>query len=116
VITSQMEKARHDQERGTILQMLFQDYTSQMTMVRTLARMLDSVNISISTESLNVHLVYLADQGYIRIWRARDMPGFRHDRPLSLFSSADAIVACKLIGRGVQLIDGVIDPDPKVAF
>ena len=113
---SEIEQARHAEQRGTILRVLHEDYTAPMTSVGTLARILDSMGVSLSVESLEFHLVYLAQQGFIDIWRAGEMPKFRTDRRAIPFVSPQTIVFAKLSGKGAQLIDGNIAGDPKVAF
>lgn len=113
---TEVEAARHAEERGLILRTLHEDYTSKMTSVNSLGRALDSMATSLSPETLDFHLVYLSQQMYIQIWRAEDMPNFRTDRKGPRWIAPQAIVFAKLLPRGVQLIDGDIPSDPKVAF
>ena len=98
-----------------ILRTLREDYTSIMTSVASLAHALDSIRVSLSPESMDFHLVYLFDQGYIQIWRAKDMPRFRTDRTAG-WTEASRIMFAKLLPLGVQLIDGDVPADPKVNF
>lgn len=113
---TELEAARRAAERGAVLRTLAQDYSSEMTAVRSLGFALDAVGVPLSPESLDYHLAYLSDQGYVRIWRARDMPGYRSDRPSPLWVRPDSIVFGKLTPRGLQLLDGDIAEDPKVKF
>jgi hypothetical protein len=53
-------------------------------------------------------------QGYIQIWRTRDMPGFRADRPTP--GSPNDIRFARLTPKGLRLVDGLIDADPSVRF
>ena len=108
--------ARHSNERGMILRTLMEDYASLMTSVKALGRALDSMGISVSPESLDVHLMYLSQQGYLQIWRAGDMPQFRSDRTALRWVAPSAIMFARLTAKGMQLIDGDIPSDPKVAF
>ncbi len=109
-----IENARHAQERGTILRTLKEDYVREMTSVKSLVRALDAQGISLSQEGAGFHLIYLADQGYVKIWRAKDLPQFRRDR--LLFVKPDAIMFVKMLPKGLQLLDGAIPEDPAVAF
>jgi len=109
-----IEKARWAQERGSILRTLKEDYVREMTSIRSLIRVLDAQGVPLSHDELSFHLRYLADQGYVRILRARDLPGFRRDRPMDV--SAETIMFAKLEPRGLQLLDGLIAEDPSVAF
>jgi hypothetical protein len=109
-----MEHARHAEERGAILQALRQDYRAQMTSVRSLARALDLVGHAMRPEGLEFSLAYLADCGYLRVWRAGDLPGWRTDRQNDV--RGDAIVFARLLPKGLQLIDGRTAADPSVIF
>ena len=111
-MNNEMELARKAAERGTLLNTLKQDYLSAMTSVRSLRGALDLQRISLSREDLAFHLVYLSDEGYVQIWRAREMPRFRPGAGIS----ADEIVFAKLTGKGLRLIDGDCEEDPKVTF
>ena len=109
-----MDRVRKARERGDILQMLKEDYTTPMTGVNVLRRALDSLNTCLSPDDLDFHLVYLFDQEYVRIWRRKDLPGFRRDRAQD--ADADQILFVRLTARGLQLVDGEIKEDQKVAF
>jgi hypothetical protein len=106
---TQLDSERHNLERGLVLRALCEDYAREMTGVASLARSLAPV----SAESLNLYLTYLSQQGYVAIWRAREMPSFRDDRA---WLDPSAIVFAKLMPKGLQLLDGDLDSDPKVAF
>ncbi|SRR5581483_4572724 len=112
---SEIEKARHANERGEILRALKQDFTSEMTSVRNLRGALDLLRMPMSIEALEFHLNYLAAQGYIDIWRARDLPR-RRDRQESGWVAPDTILFAKLRPKGLQLIDGQTAEDPLVSF
>lgn len=113
--TSEMlEQARHARERGTILRTLKEDYTREMTSTHTLLRVIDAQGFPLSHEDLSFHLRLMAEQGYVSIWRTRDLPGYRRDRPLQI--APDTIMFTKLSARGLQLMDGLIPEDPSVAF
>lgn len=109
-----MEQARHAEEKGAILMALKEDYGAKMTSVKSLARALDLLGYPMRTESLQFALVYLADSGYVKIWRVEDLPGFRADRMTDM--RRDAVVFAKLLPRGLQLIDGQIEADRGITF
>jgi len=109
-----IEKARWSQARGAILLTLKDDYAHEMTSVASLIRVLDAQGVSLSHKDISFHLRYLSDQGYARIWRARDLPGFRRDRLMDV--KPEMIMFAQMQPRGLQLIDGQIDADPAVAF
>jgi hypothetical protein len=109
-----MDRARHAEERGQVLEALKQNYRAPMTSVRSLAGALDLVGYPMTSSGLEFHLVYLADAGYLRIWRANDLPQYRQDRQHD--RRADAILFARLTPRGLQLIDGLERPDPSVRF
>jgi hypothetical protein len=111
---SEMERARHAEQRGTILQALRSDYRSRMTSVNSLRGALYLVAQTVTGDSLQFHLSLLADTGYVKIWRAEDLPGFRPDREMNM--PADRIVFARLTPKGLQLIDGAIEADPSVSF
>jgi len=113
---TEIEQARHVRERGDILRTLKEDYLADMTSVESLARALDAQGISLSPEGLVFHLIYLEQQGYVRIWRMRDLPQYRTDRRGRRIAKPDAVMFTKLQPKGLQLIDGQIPVDPLVAF
>lgn len=112
---SEIEKQRLARRKGDIIRILREDYLSRMTAVGGLIGALDMLGESISNESLQFDLTYLAQQGYIQIWRVRDLPGFRADR-LNNIGPADQIRFAKLQPRGLQLLDGNAPEDPQVKF
>lgn len=109
-----LDQARHARERGEIIRTLKEDYAARMTSVGTLLRALDALGTSLTPDSLAFHLEVLAEQEYIQVWRAKDMPGYRRDRPGT--DRPATIKFCKLRARGLQLLDGLIAEDPLVAF
>jgi hypothetical protein len=111
---SEMDKARHAEERGAILKALQSDYARKMSSVTMLARVLFMAGQSITPGALQFHLSLLADSGYVRIWRAEEVPGFRPDRGTE--ARGDLIMFARLAPRGLQLIDGQIPSDPGVSF
>lgn len=111
---SEMEQARHAEEKGAILMALKEDYGAKMTSVKSLGRALDLLGHPMRADGLQFALVYLADSGYLRIWRAEDLPGFRADRQSDV--RRDAVVFAKLLPRGLQLIDGQVAADVSVSF
>ena len=111
---TEMEKARHAEERGAILQALRQEYASEMTSVRSLSRALDLLGYPTTAEGLQFHLSLLADKGYVRIWRAKNVPGFRRDRPIA--ERGDAIVFARMTPSGLALVDGDAPEDVVVTF
>lgn len=113
---AEMEQIRHASERGTILMTLQQDYQSEMTAVKSLIRALDMQGISLSQDGVEFHLQYLAAQGYIALWRAREMAGFRTDRRQAGWVRPDTVMFAKLLPKGLQLVDGHIAADPLVSF
>lgn len=112
---SELEKARHASERGDILRTLKEDYSREMTNLGSLLRALDAQGVALGLESLCFHLQYLADSGYVQIWRTRDLPGFRTDRA-HVAGHPDAIRFAKLLPRGLQLLDGLVPEDVSIAF
>jgi hypothetical protein len=113
-VITEMEQARHAEQRGAVLQALRNDYTSEMTSVVSLSRALFMIGHSVTIDGLQFHLSLLADSGYARIWRARELPTFRPDRDTNV--RPDKIVFARLAPKGLQLIDGKIPADPDVSF
>jgi len=111
---SEMDRARHAEERGRILQALQQNYRVEMTSVRALAGALDLVGFPMTRAGLEFNLVLLADSGYLKVWRAKDLPGWRGDRPMD--RSAETILFARLSPLGLRLIDGAAAADPQVRF
>lgn len=111
---SEMEQARHAEERGVVLKALQGDYRSKMTSVRSLRNALFMVGQAVTGEGLQFHLSLLADSGYVRIWRADELPQFRPDRDMEV--RPDTIVFARLLPKGLHLIDGRIAADPMIAF
>ena len=111
---SEIEKARHAHERGDILRTLKEDYQREMTSVNSLGRALDAQGVSLSPAGLEFHLAYLEAQGYLRVGRARDKPGWRRDRPAA--GKGGAIMFAKLLPWGLHLLDGLSAEDPLVSF
>jgi hypothetical protein len=111
-----LELARQAQQRGMILRILREDYAASMVSIGSLLRVLDSIGISISEPALSFHLMYMHQQGYLKIWRANEIAGYRTDRRGPFWVAPDTIVFAKLDARGLQLIDGDFPVDPKVAF
>lgn len=108
-----IENLRHAETRGKLLAILAEDYSSRMTSVATLTAALDLRGFSLTEDRLAFHLTYLEDSGYVKIWRTRDMPGYRGDRDRG---APDTMRFAKLSPRGLQLIDGNCPEDPKVRF
>lgn len=109
-----MEKARHAAERGNIIRALHEDYSSPMTGVGSIVGVLDVMGVAVSYEAMQFHLVYLSDEGYIQIWRNREMPGWRSDRVNA--GNPNQIRFAKLLPRGLHLLDGACAADPGVRF
>jgi hypothetical protein len=109
-----LEKTRKAQERGDVLRTLAEDYAAEMTSVRTLIGTMDVMGIPLERSDLEAHLVYLAQQGLVELWRARDMPSFRTDRENGI--SPHALLFAKLSAKGLQLITGVAEADSMVIF
>ena len=108
------EAARHAEEKGAILLALKHSYTGVMTSVRSLWRQLDISGHPMRPVGLEFALAYLADRGYIKIWRARELPNWRDDRPMDV--SGDSIVFARILPEGLLLVDGEAPTDPKVIF
>jgi hypothetical protein len=108
------EAARHAEEKGAILLALKHTYASTTTSVRSLWRQLDMMGHSMRPTALEFALRYLSDRGYIKIWRARELPNWRDDRPMDV--NGDAIVYTRILPEGLLLIDGEAQADPKVIF
>lgn len=111
---TEMELAKHNEQRGVILKALKADFGSKMTSVASLGRALFMVGHSVTPENLQFHLSLLAESGYVKIWRAEDLPTWRSDRQMGV--QADKILFARLAPKGLQLIDGVIEADPQVSF
>jgi DNA-binding transcriptional ArsR family regulator len=111
-----MEHIRHRRERGDILRTLKEDYHQDMSSLRNLVGALDLQGIPLSQEGLEFHLRYLEDQGYIKVWRSRDLPNFRTDRQAPRWTRADTMLFAKLLPKGLHLVDGLTSEDPMVAF
>jgi hypothetical protein len=109
-----LDNVRHARERGTILQALQQEYSGRMTRAADLAGALDLLGYPMSMEDLGFHLVYLSDEGYVKITRAAETAGYRRDRVGA--GDPDAIVFCKLLPRGLRLIDGAEPENAGVRF
>ena len=102
-------------ERGYILKALREDYVREHTPVPLLLRSLPAITITL--ERMQFHLTYLEQQGYIRIWRERDLPTHRTDRiSQDDDTMPDTIRLAKLLAKGLQLIEGGIQPDPLIEF
>ena len=110
----EMEEARHGQERGTILQALKQGYQMEMVSLGTLASTLNLVGQPMTRDGLQFSLSLLADAGYVKIWRARDLATWRTDRPSEV--RPDVILFARLTPKGLGLIDGYVMADPIVSF
>lgn len=111
-----VDKIRYARERGDLLRILKEDYQRETTSIRNLLGTLDALGSPLSEEDLCFHLIYLADQGYIRIVRAMDMPVFRNDRRLPGWQKPKTVKFAKLLPKGLQLLDGLIHEDPMVKF
>jgi hypothetical protein len=114
VSMAEIEKQRLARRKGEIIRILREEYVRNMTSAASLLGTLDNLGHSISLESLQFDLTYLAEQGYIQIWRVRDLPGFRSDRVN--IAPPDQIRFAKLLARGLQLLDGNVKEDPQVIF
>lgn len=110
-----VEKQRHARERGDILRTLKEDYQSPMTAMRTLLGALDAQGVSLSQEGLEFHLVYLEQQDYVQVIRAKDLPQ-RKDRRVKGWIKPETPMFVKLRPKGLQLLDGNIAEDPQVVF
>jgi hypothetical protein len=109
-----MQQLRHMQRRGAILRILAEDYTSAMTGTSSLLGALDMLGYPLSLESLQYHLTYLMEEGYISIQRMRDLPGWRSDR--EQVGSPNTIRFARLSPKGLRLVNGSIPADPEVRF
>lgn len=115
-MTTTAETVRYAGDRGEIIRALKETYTSEMTPLRTLLGTLDLLRVSLSQEDLEFHLTYLSDRGYVRIWRAREMPGYRRDRRGPVWWKPETIMFAHLLPRGLNLLDGQVEEDPGVRF
>ena len=111
---AELEHQRHAEERGNLLRLLKENYTTGLTTVGSLAGAMDMLGQSMSFESLRFQLQYLEDQGYVKLLRNRDMTGWRSDR--TSLGRADEVRFAKLLPRGLMLIDGRLDEDPMIRF
>jgi hypothetical protein len=113
-VIKEMDEARHSQERGSILLALKAGYGRERVTLGELASTLNMVGSPMTAESLQFSLSLLADCEYIKIWRAKAVGKWRKDRVNDV--DPDAILAARLLPRGLQLIDGQIEADPQVTF
>jgi len=113
-VIKDMEAARHNEERGAILYALRQEVGAEMTSVRTLAMALNLAGMPMTHSGLQFSLGLLADAGYVKIWRARDVGAWRKDRLNDV--RPEAILFARLLPQGLALIDGKSEPDPNVSF
>ena len=111
---AELEYQRHAEQRGNLLRLLKENYTIGLTTVNSLAGAMDILGQSMSLESLRFQLQYLADQGYVKLLRNRDMPGWRADR--ITLGRADEVRFAKLLPKGLMLLDGRVEEDPMVRF
>jgi hypothetical protein len=109
-----VERQRHAEERGRILQALKEEYGRGAVTVSTLLGALDALGYPMLPESLQFSLTYLCDQGYIGVTRACELPGWRRDRPNGVLP--DSIVTARILPLGIQLIDGMAPEDAGVRF
>jgi len=112
---SEVEKARHALEKGAILRVLQEAYGGPALMVAALAAVLDTLGFPMSPVNLQFSLTYLAGCGYVRIVRAKDVPGFRRDR-LRKDDSPETIVMAEMQPLGLRLFDGTAPEDPLIRF
>lgn len=112
---AEVEQERHAHERGEILRVLKEAWGNDMVSVRSLIGTLDRLGHPVSEEGLVFHAKYLAGQGYVRVVRAQDMPGYRRDR-LKRDEKPTTIRFWILEPKGLQLLDGAIVEDPLVKF
>lgn len=111
-----VERVRRSLERGEILRVLKVDFCAAMTTVKTLRGALALGGFPLSFDGLAFHLEYLAQQGYVEAFRAKNMPGYRADRVISGWQRPESILSAKLMPRGLLLIDGLAPEDPAVSF
>lgn len=108
---SLIDLERHRRERGLILELLSEAGAGQVAFT-SLWRMMDARNHTVSQKALTFHLaMYLEPQGYVQITRARDLRGWedRHETP-------DAVVAVKLLPKGIQLLNrALVDSEVVVS-
>jgi len=109
-----VEHQRHAEERGAILRTLKEDFQREMTTVRTLLGALDAQAVTLSVAGITFHLKLLESSGYVRLTRARDLPGYRRDRWME--PKPDVIVGATLTPAGLQLLDGLVAEDPLIKF
>lgn len=100
------ERDRHRRERGAIVRALKQVYSEPMTGVQSLRSVLRILGFALSPKALQFHLTFLAERGYIQIWRADQMPGYK-DEPDSegAWTPPDEIVFAHLLSSGLELLD-----------
>jgi hypothetical protein len=111
-----VERMRHNLERGEILRVLQVDFCSSATMLKTLRGALALGGYPLTLDGLSFHLEVLAQQGYIELNRAEDTPGYRQDRMSALWKKPNTIISAKLLAKGLMLIDALIPSDPTVNF
>lgn len=111
---SELDNERHAHERGEIIRVLMADYGQRMTTVVALLRALDALGHSLTPNGLVTHLTMLEEREYVKLWRAKDRPGYRRDRNGT--TKPDTVEFCKLTVRGIELLDGRIAEDAMVTF
>ena len=112
---SDVERARHALEKGAILRVLQDAYGGPALMVSALGVVLDNLGFPMSPAGLQFALTYLAESGYARVVRAKDVPGFRRDR-MRPGDTVDTVVMAKLTPLGLRLVDGNAPEDGNIRF
>jgi|ERR1019366_2942163 hypothetical protein len=110
-----IERARHAMEKGAILRVLQDAYGGPALMVGALGSVLDNLGYPMSPTNLQFSLTYLAESDYVRVVKAKDVPGFRRDR-LRPGDSPETIVMVQLTPLGLRLVDGMAPEDGQIRF
>lgn len=86
-------------QRGILLKILYRAFPSETT-DRVLALTLNDLHMQVPSGVLSGHCDYLQGKGYIEMDRS---PG-----------GGDVVFTARLTPRGVDLIEGNIEPDPGI--
>ncbi len=112
---SDVERARHALEKGAILRVLQDAYGGPAMTLSGLASVLDNLGFPMSPIGLQFALTYLGDTGFARVVKAKDLPGFRHDR-LRQGESPETVMTAQLTPLGLKLLDGTVAEDEQIRF
>lgn len=104
-MTDNISIARKKTTRGVLIKLLYDNQSAALT-AQTMEYALMQDNPYISSE-IGAQLYYLCEKGYVTLWDGDERMALNHNPPRS------ALV--RLIGRGIDLMEGTIE-DGGVIF